>query len=133
GCCSIQHGDFRGIQFNGTRGNIRVLAALWACFHFGGNLQHVLVAQMIELAFIMDHNLCDARGIAKVDKSYPTVVSAAGNPARHCNGLSDVLGVECAELMGAKHVVFPLLSSTYLIKTWWCSWSVYRQQCYLPV
>src|SRR5690625_3719932 len=71
---------------------------------------------MIKLRFIVHHDLGDTRGVPQIDKSYATVVAAAGHPACHGHGLADVFGVEFAELMGAKHVVFPLLNSTYLIK-----------------
>src|SRR5699024_5328359 len=44
----------------------------------------------------------------------PTVVTAAGHPACHGNGLANAFGIACAEFMGARHVAFPLLSSTWI-------------------
>src|SRR5699024_3624724 len=111
-CCGVQHGDFRSVELDVARGNIRILRPFGTRFDLSGNLQDVLVAQVIELGFIVHYDLCNTGGITQVDESYTTMVATASHPACHGHGLANVFGVEFAELMGAKHVVFPLLSST---------------------
>src|SRR5699024_2075548 len=81
---------------------------------FSFYLQYVLVAQLIEFRLIVDYDLCYAGSIPEINKSYPTVIAAASHPACHGNSLANVFGIECAELMGAKHVVFRLLSSSLI-------------------
>jgi hypothetical protein len=58
---------------------------------------------VVEVRLVAHHDLGDPGGVAQVQEGHPSVVAAPADPAGQRDGLSDVLGAQGAEVVGAQH------------------------------
>ena len=111
-CRGAQNLDFGGDHLDLTGGDLVVALALRAVLDGAGDLEAVLVAQVVGHRLVADDDLDDAAGLAQVDERDTAMISSSGDPTCECHGLTDMLGTQSAGVVGADHESCSLSCST---------------------
>nr|BFF21874.1 hypothetical protein GCM10025730_53950 [Promicromonospora thailandica] len=88
----VERDDLGGDDLDLAGGQVGVGVALGTTADLARHLQHELGPQRVGDLLVPDHDLGDAGRVTQVDEGHSPVITAAIDPAREGDGLTDVLG-----------------------------------------